>query len=68
MRWHHISELPAIPDRLTRQIVFSVGGKLTGHFLVCGWLRVAMAFVKRRANTVTTGWDDEAQDPLLAQK
>ena len=67
MQWHCGSELLAIPDRLTSQIVFSVCEELTGHFPVCGWLHVAMAFVKRRANTVTTGWDDEAQDPLLAQ-
>ena len=32
---------------------------------MCGWLRVAAAFVKRRANAVTTGWDDETQDPML---
>ena len=67
MRWRRGSELPAVPDRLTCQIVFSVCGKLTGHFPVCGWLCVTTAFVKRRANTVITGWDDEAQDPLLAQ-
>ena len=40
-------------------------GRLTGHFPVCGWLRVAAAFVKWRANTVTTGWEDETQDPML---
>ena len=34
-------------------------------FPVCSWLRVAAASVKRRANTVTTGWDDETQDPML---
>ena len=67
MQWHHRSEFPAVTDRLTGQIVFSVYRKLTGHFPVCGWLRVATAFVKQRANTVTTGWNDEAQDLLLAQ-
>ena len=30
-----------------------------------GWLCVAVAFVKWRANAVTTGWDDETQDPML---
>ena len=44
-------------------IVFSVWGKLTGHFPVCGWLHVATAFVKQ----MTTGWDDKVQNPLLAQ-
>ena len=32
---------------------------------MCGWLRIATVFVKRRANTLTTGWDDETQDPML---
>ena len=66
MQWRRRSELLVVADRLTR-IVFSVCGKLTGHFPVCGWLHVATALVKRRANIVTTGWDDEVQDPLLAQ-
>ena len=42
-------------------------GRLTGHFPVCGWLRIAAVFVKWRANAVTTGWDDETQDPLLCR-
>ena len=67
MRRGRGSELPAVADRLTCRIVFSACGKLIGHFPVCGLLRVATVFVKRRANTVTTGWDDEAQDSLLAQ-
>ena len=32
---------------------------------MCGWLRVAAAFVKRTANVVATRWDDETQDPML---
>ena len=50
---------------LTRHAIFFVCGRLTGHFPVCGWFRVAAAFVKWRANAVTTGWDDETQDPML---
>ena len=48
-----------------RCAVFSMCGQLTRHFPVCGWLRVAAAFVKRRANAVTTGWGDKTQDPML---
>ena len=55
-----------LPDVLTRRSIFSLCGKLTGH-LVYGWLRVATAFVRRRANSVTTGWDDETRDPPLIQ-
>ncbi|KAK4326576.1 hypothetical protein Pmani_002890 [Petrolisthes manimaculis] len=43
---------------MTRRTVFSYCGKLVGHLPVCGWLRVAVAYVKRRANLVTQEWDD----------
>ena len=58
LRWRRDSERPKVPNVLTRHAVFSVFGRLTGHFPACGWLRVAAAFV-------TTGWDDETQDPML---
>ena len=56
-----------VPSILTYHVIFSVCGKLTGHFPVCGWLLVATAFVKRRVNALTIGWDDEIKDPLLSQ-
>ena len=65
LRWRRDGERPKVPNVLTRCAFFSVCGRLTGHFPVCGWLRVAAAFVKRRANAVTTGWDDKTQDPML---
>ena len=47
-----------VPSKLTRRSVFSLCGKLVGHFPVCSWLRPAVAFIKRRANAVTERWDD----------
>ena len=40
-------------------------GKLIGHLPVCGWLRVATAFMKRRANSSTSTWDEEIHDESL---
>ena len=60
-------ELPSLPDVLTRRRIFSLCGKLTGHLPLCGWLRVAIAFMRRRANSVIAGWDDETRDPPLIQ-
>ena len=65
LHWKRGSDVPEMPPVLTRRKVFSVCGKLVGHFPVCGWLRVATAFIKRHANTVTAGWDDETHDPQL---
>ena len=68
LRWRSDGKRPKVPDVLMRRTVFSVCGRLTRHFPVCGWLHVAAAFVKQRANDVTTGWDNETQDTLLRQK
>ena len=46
LRWQHNSKRPKVLDVLTRHAIFSVHGRLAGHFPVCGWLRIAAAFVK----------------------
>ncbi|KRZ59047.1 hypothetical protein T02_3184 [Trichinella nativa] len=43
---------------LTRRSVFSYCGKLVSHIPVCGWLRIATAYIKRKANDATTSWDE----------
>ncbi|KAF0314481.1 hypothetical protein FJT64_015061 [Amphibalanus amphitrite] len=57
--------VPDPPDRVTRRSVFAWCGRLVAHLPVCGWLRPAAAWVKRRANAVTRGWDDVTTDALL---
>lgn len=42
---------------LSKREIFSVCGKLVGHFPVCGWLRPYCSFVKRGLNSI--GWDEE---------
>ena len=32
---------------------------------MCGWLRVAVAAIKRRATSIASGWDDEVRDAAL---
>lgn len=51
-----------VPEHITRRSVFSLCGKLVGHYPVCGWLRVATAFIKRKANAITERWDDVITD------
>ena len=57
-----------MPQVLTRRSVFSFCRKLVGHFSVVKLLRVAAAFIKRRAAVITKGWDDEVTDVLLTTK
>ena len=63
--WKRDNRMYAIPEKLTRRAVFSICGQLTSHLPVCGWLRVAASYLKRRANASSTSWDAEVADPKL---
>ena len=65
LRWKRDNVASEMPNKLTRRAVFSICGQLTSHLPVCGWLRVVASYMKRRANTTTTSWDDEVADPSL---
>ena len=66
--WKRDNAVPEVPQELTRRSVFSYCGKLTGHYPVCGWLRVATAFLKRKLNRLTDGWDDVVTDENLLRQ
>ena len=59
------SQIPEIPDGLTCWRIFSLCGKLVGHFPICGWLRVAVALIRHLATAVTKGWDDRIKNASL---
>ena len=65
LHWKRNNTFGEIADVLTRRSVFSFCGKLIGHLPVCGWLRVATAFIKRRANSLTSTWDERIHDESL---
>ena len=65
LHWRRDNELDQVPNQMTRCSVFSYCGRLLGHYPVCGWLRVAVAFIKRRVNHLTTGWDTVIFDEQL---
>eukprot|EP00794_Sanderia_malayensis_P011566 gene11567-12761_t len=52
------NQLPVMPDILTRRELFSICGKLTGHYPVAGWLSVACSYVKKQAQG--TQWENFA--------
>ena len=65
LRWRRGGDVPGVPSNVTRLSVFSVCGKLVGHYPMCGWLRVPVATIKRRATSILLGWDDEVRDAAL---
>ncbi|KRX79665.1 hypothetical protein T06_11433 [Trichinella sp. T6] len=58
LMWRRDNDVGGMPDVLTRRSVFSYCGKLVSHFPVCGWLMIAAAYIKRKANDATTSWDE----------
>ena len=64
--WKRCNSIGETPHVLTKRSVFSCCGKLVGHLPVCGWLHVATAFIKRRANMLTSTWDKEIHDECLS--
>ena len=63
--WRRDNPVAAPPDALTRRTVFAWCGQLVSHLPVMGWLRPAAAWLKRRANALTDGWDDPVTDMTL---
>ena len=59
-------QIPEAPNIVRRWAVFSLCGRLVGHFLVSDWLCVARGVLKRKASTITKGWDDEREGQLAA--
>ncbi|XP_043240078.1 uncharacterized protein LOC122390810 [Amphibalanus amphitrite] len=65
LRWKRGNAVSAPPERVTRRSVFAWCGQLVAHVPVCGWLRPAVAWLKRRVNELTRGWDDITDDAAL---
>ena len=54
------NEIPAAADLssgLTRRQLFSICGRLVGHYPVCNWLRVACSYIKRRSEGAR--WEED---------
>ena len=62
--FHRGNKIPDIGDSLTRRELFSVCGKLVGHYPVAGWLRVASSYVKRRAEG--SHWEDQVGENAVS--
>ena len=57
LRFRRGNSLPNFPcENLTRRELFSICGRLVGHYPICGWLRVACSYVKRESEGYR--WED----------
>ena len=57
------NEIPETEGEISRWELFSICGKLLGHYPVAGWLRLACSYVKRRASAVD--WEDRVDCKTL---
>jgi hypothetical protein len=54
--WQRDTDIPIVAgDNISKRELFSVCGKLLGHYPVAGWLRVACSYVKRQAGDIDWG-------------
>lgn len=60
LRWSRDGDIPELDKDMTKRELFSLCGKMIGHYPVAGWLRVACSYVKRLANEVD--WDKKISD------
>lgn len=55
--WTRDSGWPSVHGNLTKRALYSLCGKLIGHYPVGGWLRVACSYMKRLVTEQS--WDEE---------
>ncbi|KAK4310301.1 hypothetical protein Pmani_018120 [Petrolisthes manimaculis] len=53
LQWQRDNNVKEAPMTLTRRSVFSWCGQLVSHLPVCGWLRPAASFIKRKVTSLT---------------
>ena len=58
--WSRDSELPVVQSKVTKRELFSICGRLTGHYPVAEWLRIACSYIKREVNSCD--WDSHIPD------
>ncbi|XP_014775525.1 uncharacterized protein LOC106872883 [Octopus bimaculoides] len=58
------NEIPELSSSISRRELFSVCGKLIGHYLIAGWLCTACSYTKRRAEGES--WSDKVGEATVA--
>ena len=58
------NEIPQITADMSRRELFSISGKLLGHYPIARWLRPACSYVKRRASGIN--WDDRVDEGTVS--
>ncbi|XP_076056355.1 uncharacterized protein LOC143034304 [Oratosquilla oratoria] len=57
------NEIPKVPDEMCKRELFSLCGKLMGHYPIAGWLRTACSYIKRRVGS--KDWGEKVNEDTL---
>ena len=64
LNWSRSTPLPLnVPDKITRRGVYSICGKLIGHYPIGNWLRVACSYIKRSCNGLQ--WNEPVNEESI---
>ena len=61
--WTRDSEIPKYAEKITRRQLYSLCGKTTGHYPVCGKLRILCSYLKRRSKNLK--WDEYLDSEMM---
>ncbi|XP_076049715.1 uncharacterized protein LOC143030451 [Oratosquilla oratoria] len=57
------NEIPKVTDEMCKRELFSLCGKLVGHYPIAGWLRTACSYIKRRMGL--KDWGEKVDEDTL---
>ncbi|XP_076032423.1 uncharacterized protein LOC143020149 [Oratosquilla oratoria] len=57
------NEIPKVMDEMCKRELFSLCGKLVGHYPIAGWLRTACSYIKRRAGS--KDWGEKIDEDVV---
>ncbi|XP_076049389.1 uncharacterized protein LOC143030071 [Oratosquilla oratoria] len=57
------NEIPKVTDEMCKRELFSLCGKLVGHYPIAGWLRTACSYIKRRVGS--KDWGEKVDEDTL---
>ena len=64
LQFRRVTEIVEIPYLFTKRELFSLCGKLVGHYPVVGWLHVASSYIKRHAEGL--GWGGQVGEATVS--
>ena len=63
LMYNRANVIPDVGEKLTKKELYSICGKLVGHYPVAGWLRLACSYIKRHVKC--DKWNDHVDEETM---